>query len=185
MMNKRLLLAGMVAAISISAAGVPAYAATTQQSQTGIEADSDQNNDKTGEKPADGQLGRKSDEEAMKEGNPTPDLPDGVTTDDFDAPMTRPDGDNTQTPPQKPDGDDTQTPPEKPSGDSTEAPSEKPRGDDTQTPPEKPADDNGNGSQDGQKETPGKKSDEDAMKEGNKAPDLPQGVSTDVSGDEA
>ncbi len=162
MMNKRLLLAGMAAAISISAAGVPAYAATVQQNQTGIEADSDQNNDKTSEKPADGQLGRKSDEEAMKEGNPTPDLPDGVTTDDFDAPMTRPDGDDTQTPPQKPDGDDTQTPPEKPSDD-----------------------DDGKGPQGGEQGTPEKKSDEDAMKEGNKTPDLPQGVTVDGSGDEA
>lgn len=162
MMNKRLLLAGMAAAISISAAGVPAYAATVQQNQTGIEADSNQNNDKTGEKPADGQLGRKSDEEAMKEGNPTPDLPDGVTTDDFDAPMTRPDGDDAQTPPQKPDGDNTQTPPEKPSDD-----------------------DDGKGPQGGEQGTPGKKSDEDAMKEGNKTPDLPQGVTVDGSGDEA
>ena len=162
MMNKRLLLAGMAAAISISAAGVPAYAATVQQNQTGIEADSNQNNDKTSEKPAGGQLGRKSDEEAMKEGNPTPDLPDGVTTDDFDAPMTRPDGDDTQTPPQKPDGDDTQTPPEKPSDD-----------------------DDGKGPQGREQGAPGKKSDEDAMKEGNKTPDLPQGVTVDGSGDEA
>ena len=162
MMNKRLLLAGMAAAISISAAGVPAYAATTQQNQTGIESDSTRNSDKTGEKPADGQLGRKSDEEAMKEGNPTPDLPDGVTTDDFDAPMTRPDGDDMQTPPQTPDGDDTQTPPEKPSDD-----------------------DDGKGPQGGEQGTPGKKSDEDAMKEGNKTPDLPQGVTVDGSGDEA
>ena len=169
-MNKRLLLAGMAAAISISAAGVPAYAAAAQQTQTATEQGSDKNNDKTGEKPADGQLGRKSDEDAMKEGNPTPDLPDGVTTDDFDAPMTKPDGDDTQTPPQKPDGDNTQTP------------GQKPAGDDTQTPPEKPSDDD-NGK--GQQGTPGKKSDEEAMKEGNKTPDLPQGVTVDGSDNEA
>ncbi len=150
MMNKRLLLAGMAAAISISAAGVPTYAATTQQTQTAAEQGSDKNNDNTGEKPAAGQLGRKSAEEAMKEGNPTPDLPDGVTTDDFDAPG------------QKPDGDDSQTPPEKPSDD-----------------------DDGKGQQGGEQGTPGKKSDEDAMKEGNKAPDLPQGVTVDGSDNEA
>ena len=142
MMNKRILLAGMAAALSISAAGVPAYAATTQQNQSTIE--------QNGEKPVDGQPGRKSDEEAMKEGNPTPDLPEGITTDDFDAPMTRPDGDNGQ----RPAGDDTQTPPEKPSDD-----------------------DDGKGPQG----EPGRKSDEDAMKEGNAAPDLPQGVTVDGS----
>ena len=182
MMNKRLLLAGMAAAISISAAGVPTYAAATQQTQTAAEQGSDKNNDKTGEKPADGQLGRKSDEDAMKEGNPTPDLPNGVTTDDFDAPMTKPDGDDTQTPPQKPDGDDTQTPPQKPDGDNTQTPGQKPVGDDTQTPPEKPSDDDDGKGQQG---TPGKKSDEDAMKEGNKAPDLPQGITVDGSDNEA
>lgn len=158
MMNKRLLLAGMAAALSISAAGVPAYAATTQQSST-IEQNKDNENK---EKPADGQLGRKSDEEAMKEGNPTPDLPEGVTTDDFDVPMERPSGDDTQTPPEKPDGDDTQTPPEKPSDD-----------------------DDGKGPQRGQQGAPGKKSDEEAMKEGNAAPDLPQGVTVDGSANEA
>ena len=51
MMNKRLLLAGMVAAISISAVGVPTYAAATQQTQTAAEQGSDKNNDNTGEKP--------------------------------------------------------------------------------------------------------------------------------------
>ena len=174
MMNKRLLLAGMAAAISISAAGVPTYAAATQQTQTTTEQGSDKNNDNTGEKPAARQLGRKSDEEAMKEGNPTPDLPDGVTTDDFDAPG------------QKPDGDDSQTPPEKPDGDNTQTPGQKPAGDDTQTPPEKPSDDDdGKGQQGGEQGTPGKKSDEDAMKEGNKTPDLPQGVTVDGSGNEA
>ena len=174
MMNKRLLLAGMAAAISISATGVPTYAAATQQTQTAAEQGSDKNNDNTGEKPAAGQLGRKSAEEAMKEGNPTPDLPDGVTTDDFDAPG------------QKPDGDDSQTPPEKPDGDNTQTPGQKPAGDDTQTPPEKPSDDDdGKGQQGGEQGTPGKKSDEDAMKEGNKTPDLPQGVTVDGSGNEA
>ena len=154
MMNKRILLAGMAAALSISAAGVPAYAATAQQNQSTIE--------QNGEKPADGQLGRKSDEEAMKEGNPTPDLPEGITTDDFDAPMTRLDGDNGQ----RPDGDNAQ----------------RPAGDDTQTPPEKPSDDDdGKGPQGGQQGEPGRKSDEDAMKEGNAAPDLPQGVTVDGS----
>ncbi len=86
----------------------------------------------------------------MKEGNPTPDLPDGVTPDDFDAPG------------QRPDGDDSQTPPEKPSDD-----------------------DDGKGQQGGEQGKPGKKSDEDAMKEGNKTPDLPQGVTVDGSGNEA
>ena len=141
MMNKRILLAGMAAALSISAAGVPAYAATTQQNQSTIEQNGEKPSDD--QKPADGQLGRKSDEDAMKEGNPTPDLPDGVTTDDFDAPMERPDGDGTQTPPEKPD--------------------------------------DGKGPQGGQQGTPGKKSDEDAMKEGNEKPDLPQGVTVDGS----
>ena len=168
MMNKRLLLAGMAAALSISAAGVPAYAATTQQNQSTIEQNSEKPSDD--QKPADGQPGRKSDEDAMKEGNPTPDLPDGVTTDDFDAPMERPDGDGTQTPPEKPDGDNTQ----------------RPAGDDTQTPPEKPSDDDdGKGSQNGQQGAPGKKSDEDAMKENNAAPDLPQGAAVDGSSNEA
>lgn len=152
MMNKRILLAGMAAALSISAAGVPAYAATTQQNQSTIEQNGEKPSDD--QKPADGQLGRKSDEEAMKEGNPTPDLPDGVTTDDFDAPMDRPDGDGTQ----RPAGDDTQTPPEKPSDD-----------------------DDGKGPQGGQQGEPGRKSDEDAMKEENEKPDLPQGVTVDGS----
>ena len=152
MMNKRILLAGMAAALSISAAGVPAYAATTQQNQSTIEQNGEKPSDD--QKPADGQLGRKSDEDAMKEGNLTPDLPDGVTTDDFDAPMERPDGDDTQ----RPAGDDTQTPPEKPSDD-----------------------DDGKGPQGGQQGTPGKKSDEDAMKEGNEKPDLPQGVTVEGS----
>ena len=169
MMNKRILLAGMAAALSVSAAGIPAYAATTtQQNQSTIEQNSEKPSDD--QKPTEGQPGRKSDEDAMKEGNPTPDLPDGVTTDDFDAPMERPDGDDMQTPPEKPDGDDTP----------------RPAGDDTQTPPEKPADDDdGKGPQGGQQGTPGKKSDEDAMKEGNVAPDLPQGVTVDGSSDEA
>ncbi len=40
---------------------------------------SDSDNNQSGEKPS---LGRKSDEEAMKEGNPRPELPEGVTADD-------------------------------------------------------------------------------------------------------
>lgn len=77
MMNRRILLAGMAAALSISAAGVPAYAATTQQNQSTVEQNK--------EKPANGQLGRKSDEDAMKEGNAASDLPQGITVDGFNS----------------------------------------------------------------------------------------------------
>ena len=85
-----------------------------------------------------GQPGRKSDEEAMKEGNPTPELPEGVTAekpDDLPDGTTAPDGSNGQVP----------------SGDASQAPS-------------------------GDAGQPGRKSDEEAMKEGNPKPELPAGV---------
>lgn len=65
MMNKRLLLTGMAAALSISAAGVPAYAATTtQQNQSTIEQNGEKPSDD--QKPADGQLGRKFEEQVLQ-----------------------------------------------------------------------------------------------------------------------
>ena len=116
------------------------------------------------------QLGRKSDEEAMKEGNPTPDLPEGVTAekpDDLpDGTAQKPDDNNGQAP----SGDNTQATDQNkdqaPSGDNTQIPDQNkgqtPNGDNTQAP-----------------DQPGKKSDEDAMKEGNAKPDLPTGVITE------
>ena len=159
MMNKRLLIAGMAAALSLTAAGAPVYAAVSTTDSTAVEQSKDT------EKPSDDKMdkkapGKKSAEEAMKEGNPTPDLPEGITQDDSQTPPEKPDGDDNQTPPEKPNGDDNQTPPEKPDGD-----------DNGQTPSERP---DGDG-----KGQPGKKSDEDAMKEGNEKPDLPTGVIAD------
>ena len=123
------------------------------------------------------QPGRKSDEEAMKEGNPTPDLPEGVTAekpDDLpDGTAQKPDDNNGQAP----SGDNTQAPDQNmgqaPSGDNTQAPDQNmgqaPSGDNTQTPG-------------AAMEQPGKKSDEDAMKEGNAKPELPTGVITEGEG---
>ncbi len=139
------------------------------------------------------QPGRKSDEEAMKEGNPTPDLPEGVTAEKPDDLPDRtaqkpadnngqaPSGDNAQAPDQNmgqaPSGDNTQAPDQNmgqaPSGDNTQAPDQNmgqaPSGDNTQTPG-------------AAMEQPGKKSDEDAMKEGNAKPELPTGVITEGEG---
>ena len=107
------------------------------------------------------QPGRKSDEEAMKEGNPTPDLPEGVTA---EKPDDLPDGTA-----QKPDDNNGQAP----SGDNAQVPDQNmgqaPSGDNTQTPG-------------AAMEQPGKKSDEDAMKEGNAKPELPTGVITEGEG---
>lgn len=107
------------------------------------------------------QPGRKSDEEAMKEGNPTPDLPEGVTA---EKPDDLPDGTT-----QKPDDNNGQAP----SGDNAQAPDQNmgqaPSGDNAQAPG-------------AAMEQPGKKSDEDAMKEGNAKPDLPTGVITEGEG---
>ena len=123
------------------------------------------------------QPGRKSDEEAMKEGNPTPDLPEGVTAekpDDLpDGTAQKPDDNNGQAP----SGDNAQVPDQNmgqvPSGDNTQAPDQNmgqaPSGDNTQTPG-------------AAMEQPGKKSDEDAMKEGNAKPELPTGVITEGEG---
>lgn len=107
------------------------------------------------------QPGRKSDEEAMKEGNPTPDLPEGVTA---EKPDDLPDGTA-----QKPDDNNGQAP----SGDNAQVPDQNmgqaPSGDNAQAPG-------------AAMEQPGKKSDEDAMKEGNAKPDLPTGVITEGEG---
>ena len=89
----------------------------------GQDADNTQNSDKDGNKAdkddnkkipgeAKEQPERKSDEEAMKEGNPTPDLPEGVTA---EKPDDLPEGTD-----QKPAGEDGQVP----SGDNTQTPGE-------------------------------------------------------------
>ena len=55
----------------------PAFEGGNNQSTTGTTFGTADN--QSGNRPS---LGRKSDEEAMKEGNPTPELPEGVTADD-------------------------------------------------------------------------------------------------------
>ena len=149
-------IAGTIAALSLST-GITAYAAgpegqapkESQQSPTMDTSQKPSDNgqapsmDNNSQKPSDNgqapdqngeQPGRKSAEEAMKEGNPRPELPEGITADDLPE---QPDG-------QAPDQNDNQKP-------ST--------------------DQNG--------EQPGRKSDEEAMKEGNSTPELPTGVTVD------
>ena len=104
MFKKKLLIAGTIAALSLST-GITAYAAgpegqapnESQQSPTMDITQKPSDNgqapsmDNNSQKPSDngqapdqngGQPGRKSDEEAMKEGNSTPELPTGVTVDE-------------------------------------------------------------------------------------------------------
>ena len=104
MFKKKLLIAGTIAALSLST-GITAYAAgpegqapnESQQSPTMDITQKPSDNgqapsmDNNSQKPSDngqapdqngGQPGRKSDEEAMKEGNSTPELPAGVTVDE-------------------------------------------------------------------------------------------------------
>ena len=114
MFKKKLLIAGTIAALSLST-GITAYAAgpegqapnesqqsptmdiTQKPSDNGQAPSMDNNSQKPsnngqtpdqtdGQKPSMDQSGeqpgRKSDEEAMKEGNPRPELPAGVTVDE-------------------------------------------------------------------------------------------------------
>lgn len=104
MFKKKLFIAGTIAALSLST-GITAYAAgpegqapkESQQSPTMDTSQKPSDNgqapsmDNNSQKPSDngqapdqngGQPGRKSDEEAMKEGNSTPELPAGVTVDE-------------------------------------------------------------------------------------------------------
>ena len=104
MFKKKLFIAGTIAALSLST-GITAYAAgpegqapnESQQSPTMDITQKPSDNgqapsmDNNSQKPSDngqapdqngGQPGRKSDEEAMKEGNSTPELPAGVTVDE-------------------------------------------------------------------------------------------------------
>ena len=82
-------------------------------------------------------LGRKSDEEAMKEGNPTPELPEGVTVEDFPDTVNNTDKAKANT------------------------------------------DLDANKKQVNKKVSLGRKSDEEAMKEGNPTPELPEGVTVE------
>ena len=169
MFKKKLLIAGTIAALSLST-GITAYAAGPEgqapnESQQAPSMDNSQkpsddgqapSMDNNSQKPSDNgqapdqtgdqkpsmdqagaQPGRKSAEEAMKEGNPRPELPEGVTADDLDDLPEQPDG-------QAPDQINGQ----KPSTDQAGA-------------------------------QPGRKSDEEAMKEGNPTPELPAGVTAD------
>ena len=91
-------------------------------------------------------LGRKSDEEAMKEGNPTPELPEGVTAESFS-------NENETNKGMKTDKQSTDRP--------TFGTSD---------------------NQSGNRPSLGRKSDEEAMKEGNPTPELPEGVTMENTG---
>ncbi|EIC95176.1 hypothetical protein HMPREF9970_1734 [Lachnoanaerobaculum saburreum F0468] len=114
-------------------------------------------------------LGRKSDEEAMKEGNPTPELPEGVTAESFS-------NENETNKGMKADNQ---------SGERHEF-----GGADNQS-GKRPAFEGGNNqsidrptfgtsdNQSGNRPSLGRKSDEEVMKEGNPTPELPEGVTAD------
>ena len=162
----------------------------------------------SGNKPS---LGRKSDEEAMKEGNPTPELPEGVTAESFSNENETNKGmktdnqsgerpafgvvDNQSTERPAFGGTDDQSG-ERPAfgvvdNQSTERPTF--GGTDDQS-GERPAFEVGNNqptagatfgtgdNQSGNRPSLGRKSDEEAMKEGNPTPELPEGVTMENTG---
>jgi len=136
----------------------------------------------SGNKPS---LVRKSDEEAMKEGNPTPELPDGVTAESFSNKNKTNKGMKT----------DNQSGERSVFGGADNQPDERPEfgGVDNQS-SKRPAFEGGNNqstdrptfgtgdNQSGNRPSLGRKSDEEAMKEGNPTPELPEGVTMENTG---
>ncbi len=123
----------------------------------------------SGNKPS---LGRKSDEEAMKEGNPTPELPEGVTAESFSNENETNKGmraDNQSGERSVFGGADNQ------SGGKTSF-----EGGNNQS-TDRPTFGTGD-NQSGNRPSLGRKSDEEAMKEGNPTPELPEGVTMENTG---
>ena len=130
-------------------------------------------------------LGRKSDEEAMKEGNPTPELPEGVTVESFSNENEANKGMKT----------DNQAGKRPAFGGADNQSGKHPAfgGVDNQS-TERPAFEGGNNQSDdrptfgtgdnqsGNRPSLGRKSDEEAMKEGNPTPELPEGVTMESTG---
>ena len=117
-------------------------------------------------------LGRKSDEEAMKEGNPTPELPEGVTAESFSNENETNKGmraDNQSGERSVFGGADNQ------SGGKTSF-----EGGNNQS-TDRPTFGTGD-NQSGNRPSLGRKSDEEAMKEGNPTPELPEGVTMENTG---
>ena len=104
-------------------------------------------------------LGKKSDEEAMKEGNPTPELPEGVTAESFS-------NENETNKGMKADNQSGERPAFE-GGNSQSI--------------DRPTFGTGD-NQSGNRPSLGRKSDEEAMKEGNPTPELPEGVTADDAG---
>ena len=130
-------------------------------------------------------LGRKSDEEAMKEGNPTPELPEGVTAESF----------SNENKTNKGMKADNQSDERSVFGGADNQPDERPEfGGGNNQSTERPAFEGGNNQSDdrpifgtvdnqsGNRPSLGRKSDEEAMKEGNPTPELPEGVTADDAG---
>ena len=162
----------------------------------------------SGNKPS---LGRKSDEEAMKEGNPTPELPEGVTAESFSNENETNKGmktdnqsgerpafgvvDNQSTERPAFGGTDDQSGERPAFGGVDNQSTERPTfgGTDDQS-GERPAFEVGNNqptagatfgtgdNQSGNRPSLGRKSDEEAMKEGNPTPELPEGVTMENTG---
>ena len=117
-------------------------------------------------------LGRKSDEEAMKEGNPTPELPDGVTAESFS-------NENKTNKGMKADNQSGERPAfGGGNNQSTERPAFEGGSNQSTDRPTFGTSDN----QSGNRPSLGRKSDEEAMKEGNPTPELPEGVTADDAG---
>ena len=149
----------------------------------------------SGNKPS---LGRKSDEEAMKEGNPTPELPEGVTVESFSNENEANKGMKTDNQAGKRPafgGADNQSGKHPAFWGVDNQSTEKPAfgGADNQSGKRPAFEGSSNQSTDiptfgtgdnqsGNRPSLGRKSDEEAMKEGNPRPELPEGVTTDDVG---
>ena len=117
-------------------------------------------------------LGRKSDEEAMKEGNPTPELPEGVTVESFS-------NENEANKGMKTDNQAGKRPAfEGSNNQSTERSAFEGGNNQSTDRPTFGTEDNKSGN----RPSLGRKSDEEAMKEENPTPELPEGVTMESTG---